>query len=304
MEALERSIEGLLESYERSGGVNHAAGPNLPSRAAVVAALEDIETLVFPGFRQEEGIDDTNLALVAGELVHRAAKVLVRETERGIEHRYRVEARSGCPAACHIEARDLVLRFFETLPSIRTLLMEDVRAAFKGDPAAKSIEEVILGYPGLEALVVHRVAHFFWEERLPLIPRMMSEHVHGKTGIDIHPGARIGRRFFIDHGTGVVIGETAVIGDDVKIYQGVTLGALSVRKEEGDVKRHPTLGDGVTVYSGATILGGCTVVGAGSVIGGNVWLTHSVPPHSKVYLPEGEGVVIEAREGQSASCPQ
>jgi serine O-acetyltransferase len=295
MEALGKCIEGLLESYERSGGVNHATGPNLPSRAAVVGALEDIETLIFPGFRQEDGIDDSNIGLVAGELVHRAAKVLVAEAERAISYRHRVEEKSGCPAACHMEARDLVLRFFEALPAMRATLMEDVEAAFAGDPAAKSVDEVILAYPGLEALVVHRIANFFWNERLPLIPRMMSERVHGKTGIDIHPGATIGRRFFIDHGTGVVIGETAVIGDDVKIYQGVTLGALSVRKEEGEVKRHPTIEDRVTVYSGATILGGKTVVGKGSVIGGNVWLTHSVPPYSKVYNPEGEGAVIESR---------
>jgi serine O-acetyltransferase len=317
MEALENAIEGLLESYERDGGVNHAGisgtsgagnadgaeGIRLPSREAVVRALEDIQTLVFPGFRQEEGIDDSNIGLVAGELVHRAAKVLVREAERSIEYRYRIENRSGCPAACDMEARDLALRFFEALPSIRASLMEDVEAAFRGDPAAKSVDEVILAYPGMEAVVVHRIAHFFWEEKLPLIPRMMSEHVHGKTGIDIHPGARIGKRFFIDHGTGVVVGETAVIGDDVKLYQGVTLGALSVRKEEGNVKRHPTIEDGVTVYSGATILGGCTVVGRGSVIGGNVWLTHSVPAFSKVYLPEGDGAVVESREPPAESCP-
>lgn len=308
MDALGTSIQGLLDSYERSGGVNHTSGarlgegPNLPSRAAVVAALEDLETLVFPGFRQEDGIDDTNLDLVAGELVHRASKVLVREAERALEYRSRIEGKSGCPAACHLEARDLVLRFFSALPAIRELLMEDVEAAFRGDPAAKSHAEVILSYPGLEAIVVHRMAHFFWTEGLPLIPRMMSEHIHGKTGIDMHPGATIGRRFFIDHGTGVVIGETALIGDDVKLYQGVTLGALSVRKEEGAVKRHPTLEDGVTVYSGATILGGCTVVGRGSVIGGNVWLTHSVPPLSKVYNPEG-GAVVEARDPPPpASC--
>ncbi len=286
-----------------SGGVNHAAGPNLPSRAAVLSALEVLETLVFPGFRQEDGIDETNLDLVIGELVQRAAKVLVRETERGIEYRRRLEGGSGCPAACHLEARDLVLRFFSALPALRDILMEDVEAAFRGDPAAKSVDEVILAYPGLEAVVVHRLAHFFWEEGLPLIPRMMSEHIHGKTGIDIHPGATIGRRFFIDHGTGLVIGETAIIGDDVKLYQGVTLGALSVRKGEGGTKRHPTIEDSVTVYSGATILGGCTVVGRGSVIGGNVWLTHSVPPLSRVYLPEGDGAVVESREPPAASCP-
>jgi serine O-acetyltransferase len=288
MDDIERSVERLLESYEREGGVNHANGPNLPSREAVVRALADIQTLVFPGFRQDEGIDDTNIGYVAGELAHRAAKVLVREATRSLEYKYRVSGNSGCPAACHIEARDLVGDFFAALPGIRSLVMEDVEAAFKGDPAAKTIEEVILAYPGLEAVVVHRIAYFFWEAGLPLLPRMMSEHVHSKTGIDIHPGAAIGKRFFIDHGTGVVVGETAIIGDDVKLYQGVTLGALSVRKGESEKKRHPTIEDEVTIYSGATILGGSTVVGKGSIIGGNVWVTKSVPPFSRVYLPEGE----------------
>lgn len=298
MEGLDRAVEGILASYEASGGVNHAAGPNLPSRSAVVQALQDIETLLFPGYREEEGIDDSNIGFVAGELVHRAAKVLVKECERSIEYRCRLAGEPGCPGACNLEARDLVLRFFEALPGIREILMEDIDAAFRGDPAAKSLEEVILAYPGLEAIVVHRIAHFFWTEGLPLLPRMMSEHVHGRTGIDIHPGATIGRRFFIDHGTGVVIGETCVIGDDVKLYQGVTLGALSVRKDAGNTKRHPSIGDGTTIYSGATILGGCTEIGKGSVIGGNVWLTHSVPPGSKVYLPEGEGFVVELEPGK------
>ncbi|MDA8426589.1 MAG: serine acetyltransferase [Treponema sp.] len=295
MDALERSIDALLDSYVREGGVNHAVGSNLPSREAVVSALADIQTLVFPGFREDQSIDDENIAFVAGELAHRAAKVLARETRRSLDYKRRTAGEASCPAACDIEARELVLAFFEALPGIRSLVMDDVGAAFRGDPAAKTIEEVILAYPGLDAVVAHRIAHFFWTRGLPLIPRMMSEYIHGKTGIDIHPGASIGKRFFIDHGTGVVIGETSVIGDDVKLYQGVTIGALSVRKEEGDVKRHPTIEDEVTIYSGATILGGRTVVGRGSVIGGNVWLTHSVPPFSRVYLPEGDSARIETR---------
>ncbi len=303
MDAIERSIKLLLESYEREGGVNHASGPNLPSGEAVVRALADLQTLVFPGFREDEGIDDTNIDYVAGELAHRAAKVLVREATRSLEYKYRVRGANGCPAACHIEARDLVSDFFEALPGIRAIVMEDVEAAFRGDPAAKTVEEVILAYPGLEAVVVHRIAYFFWEADLPLIPRMMSEHVHSKTGIDIHPGATIGKRFFIDHGTGVVIGETAIIGDDVKLYQGVTLGALSVRKGESEKKRHPTIEDEVTIYSGATILGGSTVVGKGSVIGGNVWLTRSVPPYSRVYLPEGDHLArIELQFLDKGAC--
>ncbi len=302
MDVLDRAVEALLESYERDGGVNHAAGPNLPSRAAVAGALSDLEALVFPGFRAEEGIDDLSLGFVTGELVHRAAKILVRECTRSLEYKYRVAGLGGCPAACDLEARDLVVGLFEALPGIRQVLMEDVAAAFRGDPAAKTVEEVILAYPGLEAVVVHRIAHFFWLSGLPLIPRMMSEAVHGKTGIDIHPGAGIGRRFFIDHGTAVVIGETAILGDDVKLYQGVTLGALSIRKDEGEMKRHPTIEDEVTIYAGATILGGATTVGKGSTIGGNVWLTHSVPPYSRVYLNEGDLARVEARFLDKGAC--
>ncbi|HRY81064.1 MAG TPA: serine acetyltransferase, partial [Spirochaetia bacterium] len=273
MDALASTIRKLLASYEEAGGINHSDGPNLPSKQSVAAIVDDLETLAFPGYRREDGIVDTNADFLIGELVHRTARNLVRELERSLDYRLRMETGRGCPAACHMEARDLAYDFLESLPGIRTVLMEDVAAAFSGDPAAKSVEEVILSYPGMEAIVAHRFAHWFWERRIPLLPRMMSEYLHGKTGIDIHPGARIGRMFFIDHGTGVVIGETAVIGDRVKIYQGVTLGALSVRKAEGDVKRHPTIEDDVTIYSGATILGGQTVIGRGSAIGGNVWLT-------------------------------
>jgi len=175
------------------------------------------------------------------------------------------------------------LELLGQLPELRRKIHLDVEAAFEGDPAAKSHEEVILAYPGLEAISIHRFAHELWIRNIPLLPRMMSEYIHGKTGIDIHPGATIGESFFIDHGTGVVIGETTVIGKNVKIYQGVTLGALSVRKELSHKKRHPTIEDEVTIYAGATILGGETVIGRGSVIGGNVWITESVPPYSRVY---------------------
>jgi serine O-acetyltransferase len=303
MDSIERAIARLMESYARDGGVNHASGPNLPSREAIIGALADLQTLIFPGFREDQGIDDLNIRYVAGELAHRAAKVLVREATRSLEYKYRESGEGSCPAACDIEARDLVSGFFEALPGIRALIMEDVAAAFRGDPAAKTVEEVILAYPGLEAVAAHRIANFFWNAGLPLIPRMMSEHIHSKTGIDIHPGAAIGKRFFIDHGTGVVVGETAVIGDDVKLYQGVTLGALSVRKGESEKKRHPTIEDEVTIYSGATILGGSTVVGKGSVIGGNVWLTKSVPAYSRVYLPEGDHLArIELQFLDKGAC--
>jgi serine O-acetyltransferase len=178
----------------------------------------------------------------------------------------------------------VVEEFFEEMPKIRIILAKDLEAAVRGDPAAKSADEVILSYPGFQAIAVHRIAHFLWTRQVPIIPRMMSELVHSRTGIDIHPGAEIGESFFIDHGTGVVIGETTVIGKNVKLYQGVTLGALSVKKEEGSCKRHPTIEDDVTIYANATILGGEIVIGRGSVIGGSVWITQSVPPDSKIYL--------------------
>ena len=291
MDALSNAVERLLESYEKVGGINHVDGPNLPSKQSVASIVDDLETLAFPGYRREEGFEDTNVDFLTSEILQRTARSLVRELERSLDYRNRRSGEKGCPAACHMEARDLGFGFFEDLPRLRETLMEDVTAAFDGDPAAKSVEEVILSYPGLEAIVVHRFAAWFWERGIPLIPRIMSEYIHGKTGIDIHPGARIGKRFFIDHGTGVVIGETTVIGENVKLYQGVTLGALSVRKSAGSQKRHPTLEDDVTIYSGATILGGETVIGKGSIIGGNVWLTRSVPPYSRVYLPQGDFIL-------------
>jgi serine O-acetyltransferase len=188
-------------------------------------------------------------------------------------------------------AEEVVLRFLRAVPELRRLLNSDVLAAFDGDPAAKSVEEVVFSYPAIEAITAYRVAHCLYRDGVPMIPRIISEYAHSKTGIDIHPGAQIGERFFIDHGTGVVIGETAVIGRNVKIYQGVTLGALSIPRGGNDspthTQRHPTIQDNVTIYSGATILGGDTVIGEGSVIGGNVWLVHSVPPKSKITYEPG-----------------
>lgn len=171
----------------------------------------------------------------------------------------------------------------EGVVSLHLKLEDDLKAIFEFDPAAKSRTEVLVSYPGFFAIVIYRIAHELWQNNVPVLPRMISEYVHGKTGIDIHPGATIGERFFIDHGTGIVIGETSVIGNDVKIYQGVTLGALSISKADASIKRHPTIGNNVTIYANATILGGNTLIGSGSVIGGNVWITNSVPPDSLVY---------------------
>ena len=273
-----------MKSYEDYGLVNHSGGNNLPSRESMEDILRNLDELVFPGFREQEDLDYNNLRLITGERVNRLARELILEVEKSIGFSLRhSRGNDGGPRkGCHAAAEMVVEEFFEELPAMRSLLAKDMEAAFRGDPAAKDADEVILSYPGFQAITVHRMAHFFWTRHVPLIPRMMSEVIHGRTGIDIHPGAEIGESFFIDHGTGVVIGETTVIGKNVKLYQGVTLGALSVKKEEGNRKRHPTIEDDVTIYSNATILGGETVIGKGSIIGGNVWITKSIPSGSKI----------------------
>jgi serine O-acetyltransferase len=280
---LERAVDGILESYRDLGGINHLEGPNLPSQQSVARIVEDLESLVFPGFRAEENLDLAGLRWTIGAKVASVFRALSTEVERSLRYTCRIVKDCARHEDCRGEAEELVHELLCRIPEIRRRVSRDVEAANRGDPAARSSEEVILAYPGVEAIMVHRIAHELWVREVAMIPRMMSEYLHGKTGIDIHPGADIGDSFFIDHGTGVVIGETTVIGAEVKLYQGVTLGALSVQKELANRKRHPTLEDGVTVYAGATILGGDTVIGKGSVIGGNVWLTSSVPPGSRIY---------------------
>ncbi|MDR1306637.1 MAG: serine O-acetyltransferase [Treponema sp.] len=309
MPNLGKSIDALMESYSRYGLVNPAGEANLPSKKSIEGILRELTELVLPGFGEMEALDHDNLALITAERVNRTARNLEREVEKSVAFGFRESTRpdhafagqAACGAdeplfrGCHAAAELLVADFFEELPAIRKTLDLDIRAALGGDPAAKSLEEVILSYPGLEAITVHRLAHFFWIREVPLIPRMMSEIIHHRTGIDIHPGAEIGESFFIDHGTGVVIGETTVIGKNVKLYQGVTLGALSVKKELAGKKRHPTIEEDVTIYSGATILGD-TVIGRGSVIGGNVWITRAVAPNSTVYVDSGNQI-LEKRNG-------
>jgi serine O-acetyltransferase len=290
MPGLTKITEALLESYGKDGLINPAGEANLPSKKSVKEILRELTELVLPGFGEADPLDHDNLELITAERLNRAARNLEREVEKSVAF----GVRAGNPGAaqalrgCHAAAELLVRDFFSGLPELRRMLDLDIKAAFLGDPAAKSMEEVILSYPGLEAILVYRLARFFWRREVPLIPRMMSEIIHSRTGIDIHPGADIGESFFIDHGTGVVIGETTVIGKNVKLYQGVTLGALSVKKEEANRKRHPTIEDDVTIYSGATILGGATVIGRGSIIGGNVWITSSVPPETRIYTKTGE----------------
>jgi serine O-acetyltransferase len=291
-----------MGSYDSYGLVNHSGGANLPNRESMEDLLRGLDELIFPGFRENQSLDHNNLRLITGEKVNHLARELIREVEKSLSFSARNPDTWNATVApcgsegCHATAELVVEEFFEELPRIREALNLDMKAAFRGDPAAKSFEEVILSYPGFEAITVHRLAHFFWQAQVPLIPRMMSELIHGRTGIDIHPGATIGESFFIDHGTGVVVGETTIIGKNVKLYQGVTLGALSVKKEEGNRKRHPTIEDDVTIYSNATILGGATIIGKGSTIGGNVWITESVPPNTTVYTKTGEQVV-KAKQG-------
>lgn len=281
--SLDPVVDGILASYRDIGGINHLEGPNLPSQQSIARIVEDLESLVFPGFRAEQNLDLASLRWTIGVKVTSVFRALSAEVERSLRYACRLVKECARGEDCRGEAEELVRDLLTKIPEIRRKVSRDVEAANRGDPAARSSEEVILAYPGVEAIMVHRIAHELWVREVALIPRMMSEYLHGKTGIDIHPGASIGDSFFIDHGTGVVIGETTVIGDRVKLYQGVTLGALSVQKELANRKRHPTLEDDVTVYAGATILGGETVIGRGSTIGGNVWLTSSVPPGSRIY---------------------
>jgi serine O-acetyltransferase len=290
MNRLEKSIDTLLENYDAYGMVNRSDAVNLPGRESIDGIVRDLEELLFPGFLENLSTGES-LRKVTVEKVNSLSLALIGEVEKSLAFSARLGALNCGHEGCHAVAALVVDEFFEELPKIRIILGKDLEAAVRGDPAAKSADEVILSYPGFQAIALHRVAHFFWTRQVPIIPRMMSELVHSRTGIDIHPGAEIGESFFIDHGTGVVIGETTVIGKNVKLYQGVTLGALSVKKEEGSCKRHPTIEDDVTIYANATILGGETVIGCGSVIGGSVWITQSVPPQSKMYLKAGSPAV-------------
>jgi len=287
MKEIDRITSDIIKTFRVKEGINHLSGPHLPSRQSIIDIITTLESIIFPGFQENEILDEEFLSFNIGEKLLKAGQSLISEINKSI--RYRDEDAGEC--LTDEEASELTFNFLNRLTSIREMALKDVNAALKGDPAAKSREEVILSYPGLEAITVHRMAHELYRMNIPLIPRMMNEHIHRKTGIDIHPGASIGESFFIDHGTGVVIGETTVIGNEVKIYQGVTLGALSVKKEDANVKRHPTIKDKVTIYAGATILGGNTVIGCNSVIGGNVWITSSIPEDSLVYNRPAEYIL-------------
>lgn len=282
---LENAIDLIARSYDTSDEINNLDSAALPNKRAVITAFHHIKPILYMGFYSTRSLNRTNLRYAISEHVYPAQDILVEQIDRAVRYEENMGRLGGKRPEGWSE--DVVLQLFARVPALRELLNKDVRAAYQGDPAASGIEEVVFSYPSLEAITAYRVAHELHLAAVPMIPRIITEHAHSQTGIDINPGAQIGESFFIDHGTGVVIGATAVIGNDVKLYQGVTLGALSVSRGEVESghgpKRHPTIEDDVTIYAGASIHGGDTIIGKGSVIGGNVWLTKSVPPGSKIF---------------------
>lgn len=283
--------ERLLESYDSAGGINHVDGKNLPSKRAISDITLDLLRLLFPGFFDEQPIHSSVIKTVTTNLLHSVLERLEREIQKSLD--------CHCPSGpvnsdLAAQAHAITLQFLAKLPQVRNLLQSDAEAAFNGDPAAASKDEVIVAYPFIEAIAVQRLAHELYLAKVPLIPRIMTEWAHSRTGMDIHPGAQVGTHFFVDHCTGTVIGETAVIGNHVKMFQGVGLVAKSLAAGQAlrGQKRHPTIQDNVTVYAGATIMGGSTVIGAGSTIGASVFLTTSVPSNSLVVLEAANVKVI------------
>ena len=302
MKSRSHLLEPILASYRESGGINHLDRANLPSKRSVEALCDNLLHLLFPGFFSEEAVSSEELPQAAQEIIDRVAG----QFETAIAVSLRIREGKSKDTALATEASEITERTIAGIPSVRALLKTDVEAAYAGDPAARSLEEIVLAYPGLEAVAIQRVAHLLYRENVPLLPRMMTEWAHNRTGIDIHPGASIGSHFFIDHGTGVVIGETCEIGNRVKLYHGVTLGARSFQKDEhGEIvkgiKRHPKVEDDVVIYPNGIILGGDTVIGARSTVGANVFLMKSIPPDT--LLVRGEQVQSRLDKRKSRKDP-
>ena len=280
-------IEGLTENYRRSSSkLQHFEGFPFPNERILVEMLNKVRSILFPGYFGRKLLTNESLDDFVTESISDIYVQFSDEIYKTLRLECTHECSSDCEA-CYEGAKERCIEFLTILPRLRSLLELDLDAALVGDPAAKNHHEIILSYPCMTAITIYRIAHELIGLNVPFIPRIMTEYAHRETGIDIHPSAQIGQRFFIDHGTGVVIGETTEIGDNVKLYQGVTLGALSFSGGADGArgkKRHPTIGDNVVVYSGATILGGNTVIGSDSIIGGNVWIVSSVPPGSKVMM--------------------
>lgn len=286
-ETLPALTDRIVETYGECGGIHHLGHSPLPSYREVVEILGDFREILYPGYGRRQNLHGGNVNYHVGALIDSLHDRLTQQVARALRHDCKSR---DLESDFEAEAQLIAIRLLEQIPDLRTVLADDVQAAYEGDPAAKNLDEILFCYPGVSAVTVFRIAHELFRLNVPLIPRMMTEYAHGKTGIDIHPGATIGRRFFIDHGTGVVIGETTHIGDGVKVYQGVTLGALSFPRDEttGELlrgeKRHPTIQDEVVIYANATILGGKTVIGHHSIIGSSAWLTRSVEPYTTVTI--------------------
>lgn len=288
---LDNQVAAFLKNYDAEEAFFAGYKKHFPSRSAIIGLLDNIKVLMFPGyFDNESAAGDKGEFLLAERLMH-----INRIIQTQIKKAYLYENPQMPEDEASHKAEESAQTFMEALPNIQALLAKDVQAAFDGDPAAASYEEIVLCYPGFYAIFTHRIAHVLYELKVPLIPRLMSEYAHSQTGVDIAPGATIGEYFFIDHATGVVIGETTVIGAHCKLYQGVTLGALSTRKGQAlrGVKRHPTLEDYVTVYSNASVLGGETVIGEGTVIGGSAFVCQSTPKNARVSLKNQEITIHE-----------
>lgn len=292
-EQLPKLTERIVRTYSDIGTINHLGHSPLPSYDVVVAIIDDLKEIIYPGYRRREGLHFGNITYHVGDIVDRLHDRFTTQIARALRHEDRVrndeDLVGGEKVDYEAKGQAMALAFLDCLPTLRKQLSIDVQAAYDGDPACRNLDEVIFCYPGLEAITIYRLANLLQKLEVPFIPRMMTEWAHQKTGIDIHPGATIDNHFFIDHGTGVVIGETCQIGKHVKLYQGVTLGAISFdTDDQGNirrgVKRHPTIGDHVVIYANATVLGGRTVIGHDSVIGSSVWLTESVDPHTTVLV--------------------
>jgi len=295
---IEVLVGQIARTYRDDTGINFIDASNLPVRGEILNILDLLFELLFPGYTGKRTVTRSNINFIVGDILCQVYTELSKQIEQAYQYQCRIKKCDGCD--CRTMAENVTRHLLTRLPEIRELLKGDVIAAFDGDPAAKSYEEIVISYPCIIAIATYRIAHELYLKQVPLIPRIMSEYAHTKTGIDIHPGATIGRNFFIDHGTGVVIGETTIIGDNVKIYQGATLGALSFPKDErGRVikggKRHPTIEDNVTIYAEATILGN-VVIGKDAVIGGNVWIKESVPPGVTVATPHPDLVYTKHSE--------
>ena len=287
---IKKTVDEIIQTYRGDTGINFIDVSNLPAREKILEILEMLTELLFPGYTGKKVVTKSNVSFIVGDILCRIYTELSQQAELAFKYGCRIKKCEDCD--CQTMAEIASKHLLTRLPELRELLKGDVGAAYDGDPAAQSYEEIVLSYPCITAIATYRIAHELYLKDVPLIPRIMSECAHSKTGIDIHPGAKIGKNFFIDHGTGVVIGETTIIGENVKVYQGTTLGALSFPKDErGNIikggKRHPTIEDNVTIYAEATILGD-VVIGKNAVIGGNVWIKDSVPPGVTVATANAE----------------